>query len=341
MSKLSWGSLGKATLVAFSLALPGSVTAHSAETEKITFVQPSPSAINSFPVYVAIGEGYFKDEGLEVTPESVNGTSPMFQALASGQAQVARPSPGSVLAARQEGMDAIFIYNQNPKSSFELVVPADSAVKDPVELKGQVVGVGTADGAELLFAKAILSKSGLEENKDYTFLPVGDGGPAAAAFQRGDIVAYASATHDSAILNQRGIPLRDITPPEFVSLFGNGYVVLKEYMDANPDVIRGFGRALVRAQRFAVDEANREKVLAHMKAGMPAESEDAEFAEKLFLAVLAKTKPVDTSAPWGYNNPTFWQQWHDNLVATGTLKEPVKDLSSAYTNDFIEGWNAP
>lgn len=36
------------------------------ELRQITFVQPSPSAINSFPVFVAIGEGYFEEEGLEI-----------------------------------------------------------------------------------------------------------------------------------------------------------------------------------------------------------------------------------------------------------------------------------
>lgn len=34
--------------------------AFAQDLRDITFVQPSPSAINSFPVFVAIGEGYFE-----------------------------------------------------------------------------------------------------------------------------------------------------------------------------------------------------------------------------------------------------------------------------------------
>jgi len=56
----------------------------------ITFVQPSPSAINSFQVYVAIGEGYFKDEGLDVRPQAIDGSGPVLQALASGQDELRR-----------------------------------------------------------------------------------------------------------------------------------------------------------------------------------------------------------------------------------------------------------
>jgi len=40
--------------------------------KNVTYVQPNPSAINSFQVYVAIGEGYFKEEGLNVRVESVD-----------------------------------------------------------------------------------------------------------------------------------------------------------------------------------------------------------------------------------------------------------------------------
>ena len=66
------------------------------EMTKVTFVQPSPSAINSFPVFVAIGEGYFAEEGLEVTVEAINGSGAVLQALSSGQAQFGRPArPGA------------------------------------------------------------------------------------------------------------------------------------------------------------------------------------------------------------------------------------------------------
>src|SRR3546814_4022435 len=53
--------------------------ASAQDLRQITYVQPSPSAINSYPVHVAIGEGYFADEGLEVIPQSVNGSSAILR----------------------------------------------------------------------------------------------------------------------------------------------------------------------------------------------------------------------------------------------------------------------
>jgi NitT/TauT family transport system substrate-binding protein len=309
------------------------------ELREITFVQPSPSAINSFPIYVALGEGYFEDEGLKVTVESVNGSAAVLQALTADQAKFGRPGPGPVLGARARGVDVVFIYNQMPKSSFGIVVREESPYQKPEDLKGQVIGVGTADGAEVSFARGVLNSLGMTENEDYTFLTVGDGGPATAAFTRDDIKAYAASTADAAILNQRGLAVRDITPEEFLSFFGNGYVTMRSTIEEDPGMVEGFGRAIVRGQVFAMDEANRAAVLAHLKAGMPQESEDPAFAEALFEAVLAKTIPLDLSNGWGYQDPAHWQRWHDSVVETGALEQPLPDLEAAYTNAFVPAWN--
>lgn len=326
--------------MAGALLLAAGTPELSAQTlREVTFVQPSPSSINSFPVYVAIGEGYFKEEGINMRVESVNGSGPVIQALASGQAQFGRPGPGPVLNARARGVDVVFLYNMMVKSSFGIVVKDGDPFKTPTDLKGKVIGVGTADGAEVSFARGVLSSLGMEEKRDYTFLTVGDGGMAAAAFTRGDVAAYAASTADAAILTHRGIKLRDVTPVEFLTFFGNGFVTMRSTIEKDPKLVEGFGRAVVRAQEFAANPANREKVLAHLKVGMPQENEDRDFANALFEQVLAKTIPLDASKGWGYQDPAHWTAWHKSLVETGSLKQPMPDLTKAYTNEFVEAWN--
>lgn len=315
------------------------VPASAQELTEVTFVSPSPSAINSYPVFVSIGEGYFAEEGLKVVPQAVNGSAAILQALASGQAHLGRPGPAPVLLANNRGIAVKFLYNSLPRSSFGVLVREGSDYKDPEELRGKVIGVGTADGAEVGFARAILSDYGMSEPADYTFIPVGDGGPATAGFERGDIEAYIGSLADKAIMTYRGMPMRDITPDRFQTLFGNGYAAMAEYVDKNPDVIEGFGRALVRATIFTSDPANRDTVLKHLAAGNPQEGEDKGFAGALLDAVLSKGTPHDPSKGVGYQDPEHWQAWHDSLVAAGDIAEPMKDLSVIYTNDFIETWN--
>jgi NitT/TauT family transport system substrate-binding protein len=314
--------------------------AQSTDLKEITVVLPNPSAINVFSLWTAIGEGYFADEGLKVNVEAVDGSSQVLQAMSAGQADIGEPGPGPLLGARARGLDAVFLYNLNPNSSFGIVVKQDSSYQTPADLKGKVVGVGTADGAEVSFARTVLDGSGMVEGQDYTFLPVGDGGPATAAFLRGDIEAYAASTSDAAILNSRGMHVRNITPAEYNTYFANGYAVLRSYIEENRDVIEKFGRALVRGVVFSMDPANTDKVLEHTTAGNPQEGEDPEFAKALLEAIRTRNTPPDLSNGWGYQNPEHWQAWHDSLLASGALKEPMSDLEAAYSNEFIETWNS-
>jgi NitT/TauT family transport system substrate-binding protein len=244
-----------------------------------------------------------------------------------------------VLAARSRGVDAVFIYNVAARSNFGIVVPVDSEIQSIEELEGKVIGTGTADGAEVGFARSVMLSADMHEGEDYEFLTVGDGGPATVAFQSGAMAAYSASTADAAILNQRGMPVRDITPAEFARFFGNGLATMGDTIRNDRELVEKFGRAFARGHAFALDDANREKVLAHLKAGNPQEGEDAEFQSALFDAVRSKTIPVDMSNGLGYMPPEVWEEWQENLIAGGELAEPLPDLTEAYTNEFVAEWN--
>jgi NitT/TauT family transport system substrate-binding protein len=305
----------------------------------ITFVQPSPSAINSFPVFAAIGEGFFAEEGLEVRVEAINGSGAVLQALSAGQAQFGRPGPGPVIAARSRGVDAVFIYNAAPRSNFGVVVAEESNFQTPEDLRGQVVGTGTADGAEVGFARNVMTASGMSEGTDFTFLTVGDGGPATVAFHSDAIAAYSSSTADAAILNNRGMKVRDITPPEFARFFGNGIATMGDTIREDPEVVEKFIRAFARGHAFALDDANRDAVLKHLAAGNPQEGEDREFQSAMFDAVRSKSIPVDMEQGLGYLPPEVWIEWQDSMLAGGEISAPLDDLTAAYSNDFIAAAN--
>jgi len=334
------GLMGLALSVTTLAAVHG-VKETSAQTA-ITVAVPNPSAITWTPLWVAIGEGYFADAGLDITVEAVDGSSQVLQVMASGQAQIGAPGPGPVLAARSRDVDVVFLYNLYPKSVFGLMVKDESSYQAPEDLKGQVIGVGTADGAEVAFAQAILTDLGLTQDTDYTFLPVGDGGTAAVAFMGDEVEAYAAAVSDAAILANRGLNLREITPEPYLAFFGNGFAALRDYMDGNPEVIEGFGKALVRGMNFSLDPANQDTVLAHCAAGNPQEGEDKAFAASLLAAVLERMTPTDAvkDQGFGYQPPEHWELWHQSAMDSGTLSEALPDLQAAYSNDLIEGWNA-
>jgi len=309
-------------------------SAFAQSLREITFVQPSPSAINSFPVFVAIGEGYFAEEGLNVTVEAINGSGAVLQALSAGQAQFGRPGPGPLIAARSRGVDAVHIYNVAARSNFGIAVQEGSEIQNVEGLRGKVIGTGTADGAEVGFARNVMTSVGMVEGQDFEFLTVGDGGPATAAFLNGAIDAYSSSTADTAVLNQRGMAVRDITPAEFGRFFGNGIATLADTIANDRALVEGWSRAFARGHAFALDDGNRAAVLKHLADGNPQEGEDKEFQSALFDAVRSKTIPTDMSNGYGWYPAPVWEEWQAALLAGGEIPAALDDLGAAWTNEF-------
>ena len=337
ISRRQFGTFTMGGVAAAAIGAPSIVRAQTA----ITFAVPNPSALTWLPYWVAVGEGYFGEDGLTPSLEAIDGSSAVLQAMAAGQAHIGAPGPGPTLGAHARGVDVKFLYNMYPKSVFGLLVKADSDYTSPSDLAGTVVGVGTADGAEVSFTSAIMSDLGLTPGTDFEYLPVGDGGTAAVAFLRDEVSSYAGAVSDAAILASRGIELKEITPEAYLGFFGNGVAMLESQMEAMPDLAPKFGRALVRGMRFASDPANKETSLAHCAAGNPQEGEQ-DYAASLFDGVVGRMTPTEAfmAEGYGYQPAEHWQAIHDSAVASGALSEPITDLASVYTNDFVPGWNA-
>ena len=56
--------------------------------------------------------------------------------------------------------------------------------------------------------------------------------------------------------------------------------------------------------------------------------------------ILAAAEKIFIAEGYGYQPPEHWQMIHDAAVASGALEQPLEDLSSVYTNEFVAGWNA-
>jgi len=311
-----------------------------AELREVTVLAPNPSAVIWFQLCSAIYQGFLEEEGIDATFEAVDGSGPVLQAMAAGQAEFGIPGPGPLLSARAGGEDFVAIYNGFAQALFGLVVLEDSPYKVPADLKGEgtptVVGVGTAEGSEVTFVRPILTDAGLEEGVDYEFLPVGDGGPATAAFERGEIEAYAAAVPDMAIIEARGTPLLEITPPEYKTVFGNGYATTQALIDSDPDLVQGFVNGLVKGALFG--ESNPDAAEADCGQMNPEEATDPELARALLDLTIIVSKPLD-GLPWGTYTLEGWEGWGQSLVDDGTL-DAAPDVTTAFTNQFVDAAHA-
>ena len=117
-------------------------------------------------------------------------------------------------------------------------------------------------------------------------------------------------------------------------------MVTREYMDENADVLERFGRALVKGLECGQDRDNLEDTLEHAELGNPQQLEDMDFARALMGVYYDLTAATDPEKGYGYMDPAAWERWQETLVNSGDLDAPLPDLTQAYSNQFVEAWNA-
>jgi NitT/TauT family transport system substrate-binding protein len=293
---------------------------------------PGSSAIAWYPIFVAKDKGFFKDEGLDVTVQSIDGSGPVLQAMTAGRAEFGAAGPGPYINGTARGGKFKFFYNLYARGLFVLVTQEKTGIKTAEGIKGKVLGVATADGGEVSFARSALGSIGLTGGADYKVLTIGEGGAAVAGFTRGDIDAYSATFVNAAILQDKGIKTVDITP-QGLNLFGNGLVVREDIYKSDPKLVAGFAKAISKALEWGMQ--NKDEVLKISAKVNPQEGENAVFARTLLDVVIRQFQP-EQGMKLGETPEAGWKRWHDSLVASKELQAPLADLSHIYTNEFVK-----
>lgn len=310
-------------------------TSEGESGDTLTVALPSTSCILNYSIYSGLEEGFFEEEGLNLKVESVNGSAGVLQAILSGQADFGGPGATPVINAQASGEDMVYFLNASPGGSFFLVTPGDSGVESASDLEGKTIGVATADGNEVGFVDAIMESSGIDEG-EFEKLTVGEGGQAVAAFERGEIDAYAASSDGLATLTTADLNPRDITPDTVDYLFGNGYAAPRELIESQPEQLQAFGKAFNKATQWGKD--NPDAAIENCAEYQPQELEDQEYAELLIdLAVQSRTSPYEGDA-WGSMRPEDWEMIMRDAVAAGNVEEGQVDVETVYTNDLVEGF---
>ncbi|WP_051297847.1 ABC transporter substrate-binding protein [Brevibacterium album] len=339
MHKKIW-ALAAAPLLLAACGGPAAEQAESGGAEgdatALTVALPTTSCLVSFENYVAESEGFFADEGVDIAIEAVNGSAGVLQAIAAGQADFGGPGATPVLAALERGEDVKYFLNSSPGGSFWLVTPSDSGIGSAAELEGKRIGVATADGNEVGFVDAIMSNDGVEAD-GYEKITVGEGGTAVAAFERGEIDAYAASADGYATIEHAGIPLEDITTDSVDYMFGNGYAAPAALIEEQREALVGFGRAWHRASQLGAEDP--QKVIEICADYQPQEVEDEEYALSILELLAESRQPVSPDDEFGHMHPEHWEAILADAVEAGTVTDDSLSLEGAYTNDLVAELN--
>jgi NitT/TauT family transport system substrate-binding protein len=301
---------------------------------ELTAIIPFPSGISFYPLFVAEERGYFGDVSVNV--EVAEGTAGSLQQVLTGQADMCLCSPGPVLQTVAEGEDLVSVYTLYQSDVFALVTEAGEPIEDIEELRGTTIGVDTREAGAESWLVPLLSAQGLELGEDYELTAVGSGATPIAAFERDEIVAYAAAYVDVAVMELRGFETEQVDVPGSEVFFDATVWMRGDFVEENPETVEALGRGLAMASEWGME--NAEGVLEVTGEQFAEEVSDMEFA----LALVEETEalwelPESAEGQWGYSDPERVEQLISALVEQGYLEEQVD--AEVFTNEFVEAFN--
>lgn len=336
------GIKGKTALIGVVAALALSACGGSSdsgssdggEPTPLTAVLAAPSGIAFYPPIVAQAKGYY-DGAIDLTVEAADGSGAGLQQVLSGQADICVCSPGPGLKAVEEGADLVSVYTLYQSDVFALQTTPETGVTTAEDLRGKVIGVDAIGAGAESWLVPLMAAQGLVAGEDYEILATGPGAAPLTAFERGEIQAYAAAFIDTAVLKLQGLELNTVDLPGSEVFFDALLIMQREFVDANPDVIKALGRGVAMATVFG--EKNPAGVLEIIGQQYPDEVTDMPFAE----ALLAETQalfalPPGADGQWGYSVP----ERHDAVIAayvdSGYLTKPANP--DFFDNEFVPAY---
>jgi NitT/TauT family transport system substrate-binding protein len=277
------------------------------------------SAPNVFlsPLYVALDEGYFAEEGVDVEIVEIAAGTDSVAALVSGNAQIADVGFDDLLELSEEGEEGlVMVHNilnrvtltlvMKPDLAKQLGVTADSPLEDRfAALKGLRLGITSPGAPTDKYMRYYLRQAGLDPDRDAEIIPIGGGSSLLAALESDQIDAFHLSPPTPYIAEKEGFgtvlidgPSGDV--PEFSDFLYTAFAANREWAQANPEAAKGFGNALTKAMaKIKSDpDAAAEQILDHLgtddlevtkrtlNALLPALSEDGCFSEESVSSAL-------------------------------------------------------
>jgi len=222
---------------------------------KIT-VSYSEKVADYLPLWTAVDEGYFKQQGLDV--KLVNLASDKgFPALISGQVDIAAIGGTQIVSGKAAGADVKILAAATPVLPFELYADVASAS----ELKGKKVGYTSKSGSQYVGTIQAIKAAGLKPS-DVDLVPLGDVSNVNSALLSGTIDAAAS--HPPATVKFEDAGLHDVVDlaKEATPYMNVSYSAMSPYIKGHADVLDKFFAALKQSTDLVLsDEAKSTKIL--------------------------------------------------------------------------------
>lgn len=292
--------------------------------DKVILATGHAHAFHRASALAAIGNGYFRAEGLPEVEISATGDDDLtVESLKTGAIDVGLdPRPQSLLEENAQGEPLYIIAGMLNHLDYTLITTRD--IKSIADLKGKKIGlIEQGHGRDATWVRLLLRREGMDPDKD--FIPVLDVGYGALEIQgphleRGDYQAVFLSGHYKRpelfeqvrqagynVLAERSETYPAGLPDRIVATTG-------KMLDQHPEIIKGLLKGIVRGYRFARDPKN-----------------------------VARLRDMYLAEDWGKDG-FGWGKFDDKvlngMVSSARILPPDGSISMIGLDDIINEWKA-
>lgn len=269
------------------------------------------------PMYAAISQGFFKDEGIEIDLTTGEGADKTMQQVLSGSVDIGFAGPEQVIYIyNQKRDDYPVVFGQLTQKDGAFLVSRKEEKNFTWEsLKGKTVVGGRPGGVPEMALEYVLRNHGLTPNKDLTVITNIAFAATTGAF-KGGTGDYAALFEPNASLLKKdnsGYIVASVGASAGVIPY-TCYFATKSYIEKNSAVVEKFTRAIYKGQLW-VQKNSEAEVAKSIKSFFPGTDEE------LIANVVKNYKAIDAYSP--------------NLVLKEENMTRLMDIIQSYKSDLI------
>lgn len=283
------------------------------------------------PQYVAINNGYFKENGIEIELTTGQGADAVMTSVLANQVDIGFAGPEASIYVYNEGKeDFCQVFAQMTKKDGSFLVAKEKTDNFSwQDLKGKTVIPGRKGGVPYMTLEYVLKKNGIDPETDLTLDDSIKFDLMAGAFSSGT-AQYVTLFEPTASLIQnegKGYVVASVGKAAGEIPY-TAYFAKKSYIQNNEDVIQGFTNAIYKGEKW-VNEHSAEEIAKVVQSFFP----DTDLS--LLANVIQNYKDIDA---WN-DNPVLKEEsfelLQDVMTMAGELDKKAP-YSKLVNNSFAE-----
>ncbi len=287
------------------------------------------------PQYVAINNGYFKENGIDIELTTGQGADAVMTAVLANQCDIGFAGPEASIYVYNEGKEdhtQVFAQMTKKDGSF-LVARSQTENFSWQDLKGKMVIPGRKGGVPYMTLEYVLKKNGIDPQKDTTLDDSIKFDLMAGAFASGD-ADYVTLFEPTASMTQKqkkGYIVASVGEAAGEIPY-TAYFTKKSYIESNEETIQKFTNSIYKGQQWVKEHTSKE-IAEAIQSFFP--DTDIEMLE----AAIQSYKNIDA---WN-DNPVLkeevFNRLEDVMTMAGELKEKApyeKIVNNKYAQQAIK-----